>query len=113
MGIEITSKNPIDIFINGLLASAKLEELPAEYKAEYRMRLAGQFLERLGLVALAALPQSDVARAQELTEKEDNEGLMQLFQKNIPQFESLLQKTFTDFRQQFLDSIANARTSNN
>ncbi len=112
MGIEITSKNPIDIFISGLLTSANLEALPAEYKAEYRTRLAGQFLERLGLVALAALPQSDVPRAEELTEKEDTEGLMQLFQKNIPQFEELLKKTFADFRQQFLDSIANARSSN-
>jgi hypothetical protein len=109
MPISVESQSTVAPFIRDLLKQAKLDTLPEEYLEEYTVRLESQLMERLGLVALQALPDSDLSHAEKLSEKRDFEGLMQLFQKSIPDFSDLLGKTLNEFRDQFLKSVSTSR----
>lgn len=104
--VESQQEDLMSPFIEDLLKEAKIDTMPDDFKNEYRRRLAGQLMERLGLVAMRALSDSDLPRAEELASQEKFDELMQFLKKNIPNFAEVMDAALKDFRTSFIASLA-------
>ncbi|MFA5048131.1 MAG: DUF5663 domain-containing protein [Patescibacteria group bacterium] len=97
----------LDIFVDQLLKDAKLENLPADYRDQYIVRLKEQIEKRLGIIIMQNLDEASLDEFTQLIQHEPKPNLAKiqsLFSSRIPDFDQKIKDGMVEFASQFIAS---------
>jgi len=101
------AQEALDIFVDQLIKDAKLDNLPADYREEYLVRLKEQVEKRLGIIIMQNLDEAGLNEFTQLIQQEpkpDLAKIQSLFSGRIPDFEQKIKDGMIEFASQFIAS---------
>jgi len=105
-------ENIIEQFIQDLIKKSGIDNMPEDFKKEYREKLAAQAQQRLGMVALQELDEQGIKDFEEFMGKEEspepNETL-EFLNNRIPDFSNKVVKALEQFGNEFTQGVANLK----
>jgi hypothetical protein len=97
------TNEPIDVFIEGILKEAKLDNLPAEYKEEYISKLTAQVERRIGIIAMKELDEEGLNEFAILAKsKPSKEKVERFFTDKVPGFQEKVREGLKEFATEFI-----------
>jgi hypothetical protein len=94
--------NEIQEFMDELLAQANLTNLPPAFRERFVDQLEQELTQRLGLIAMDALPENQWEGFDQALATEDAKVVYQFLNSHIPDLKKRLLKACEDFAKDFL-----------
>lgn len=100
----------IATYVAELLKKAGIESLPEDFKTDYVQKLTAEVQQRLGIMALTELDEDGLQKFEKImreNETPDQKMLLEFFNSEITDFEAKVQKTLSQFSEEFLSTATN------
>ena len=97
----------IDQFIDELIKQAQLDNLPADFQAQFRQSLAEQIDRRIGLIVMENLDEAGLAQFAQLMENESKPDLTKIeamFADKIPDLSGKIQQGLIELAAEFVSA---------
>lgn len=99
------TQDPINGFIEKLLAEAKLDNLPEDYKQEYIKKMRQQIEKRIGVLAMMEMDQSALEEFSQLVKSKPSAAeVNKFFLDKIPGFQEKVKAGLSDFALEFVQA---------
>lgn len=98
--------NELDTFINELIKQAGLDNMPEDFKDEYRDKLAQEAQKRLGVASMALLTMEQIEELNGIIEKEAEpaEAIKVFLTAHIPDYTVKMAEALKEFGREVLEA---------
>lgn len=96
--------NPLEQFIDQIITEQKLDDMPADFLAEYKMRLIEEAQKRMGVVAVSKLSPEQIEELNKKVEETNNdpETIKNYLESHIANFDKIMSEALLEFKQEVL-----------